>query len=66
MPGMRRREFVSAARWRGGGVAARGERAATGDAGDRIPQLGRRLPTGAPLLSSFRKVDETATSKAKT
>ena len=42
MPGMRRREFVSAARRRGGGVAARGARAAAADAGDRLswPRLG--------------------------
>ena len=38
MPGMRRREFVSAARRRGGSVAARGARAAGGDAGDRVSQ----------------------------
>ena len=36
MPGMRRREFVSAARRRGGCVAARGACAAAGNAGDRI------------------------------
>ena len=34
MFGMRRREFVSAARRRGCSVAARGARAAAGDAGD--------------------------------
>ena len=34
MPGMRRREFVSAARRRGGGVAARGARAAAGELAD--------------------------------
>ena len=38
MPGMRRREFVSAARRRGRGVAARGARAAANDAGDRLPR----------------------------
>ena len=43
MPGMRRREFVSAARRRGGGVAARGARAAAGDAGDRVLSTPRRL-----------------------
>ena len=37
MPGMGRREFVSAARRRGSFMAAGGGRAATGDAGDRIP-----------------------------
>ena len=36
---MRRREFITPARRRGGGgVAARGARAADGDAGDRIPR----------------------------
>ena len=38
MPGMRRREFVSAAQRRGGGVAAGRAGAAAGDAGDRVPQ----------------------------
>ena len=45
MPGMRRREFVSAVRRRGCGVADGGEGAAAGDAGDRFPQqcFGRRV-----------------------
>ena len=67
MPGMRRREFVSAARRRGGGVAARGARAAAGDAGDRVSLAGvacelstrrRRIPP--------RPAAKPATSRAKT
>ena len=44
MPGMRRREFVSAARRRGGRLAARGASAAGGDAGDWVssPRIARR------------------------
>ena len=38
MLSVRRRDFRSAARWRGGGMASRGERPTAGDAGDRIPQ----------------------------
>ena len=54
MPGMRRREFVSAARRRGGGVAARGARAAAGDAGDWVSQ--RQSPEVlAELLRWFRQ-----------
>ena len=36
---MKRREFITFARRRGGSVAARGARAAAGDAGGRIPPL---------------------------
>ena len=35
---MRRREFITPSRRRGGSVAARGAGAAAGDAGDRVPQ----------------------------
>jgi hypothetical protein len=35
MPGMRRREFITLLRGAGSCVAARGARAAVGDAGDR-------------------------------
>jgi hypothetical protein len=35
---MRRREFITPAQWRGGGLAARGRRAAAGDASDRLSQ----------------------------
>ena len=38
MLGMRRRDFVSAARRRGGGVADRGARAADEEANCRFPQ----------------------------
>ena len=52
MPGMRRREFVSAARRRGGGVAARGARAAGGqDRARWIPKAdGRQRPLGIAAL----------------
>ena len=35
---LKRRDFIDVARRRGGGVAARGERAAADDAGDRVPR----------------------------
>ena len=38
MSDMRRRQFITLLGGRGGRVAARGARAATGDAGDRISQ----------------------------
>ena len=51
---MRRREFISASRRRGGRLAARGARAAAGDAGDRVSQLSRRLRP-SHLSAAFRK-----------
>ena len=55
MPGMRRREFVSAARRCGGGVAARGARAAAGDAGDRVSRQPRRLTRSRTVCAHFAK-----------
>src|SRR5215831_21161627 len=43
-------KILSRARWRGGGVAARGASAAGRDAGDRIPQ--RRIARGVCALRS--------------
>ena len=51
---MRAARVHHAARRRGGGVAARGARAAAGDAGDRVPQ--RRLAAiRTALLAAFRQ-----------
>ena len=53
MPGMRRREFVSAARRRGDGVAARGARAAAG----KVPRFGVLLfsnPQTDPQMEVLR------------
>ena len=55
MFGMRRREFVSAARRRGG-VAARGARAAAGDAGDRLSR--------AALAQGFENLPEAVAGRA--
>ena len=50
---MRRREFITLARWCGGGVAARGTRAATG----KVPRLGVLLfsnPETDPQMEVLR------------
>ena len=44
-----------AARRRGGGVAARGARAAAGDAGDRVPQSTRRRTVRGAVCAEFRQ-----------
>src|SRR5262249_15211023 len=47
-------KILSHARRRSGDVAARGARAAVGDAGDRVPQ--RHMPDGyAPYVAAFRQ-----------
>ena len=52
---MRAARVHHAARRRGGGVAARGARAAAGDAGDRVPQQPHRLTRIADRLRGFRQ-----------
>ena len=53
-PGSEPAQIHHAARRRGGGVAARGARAAAGDAGDRFPQR-RVADTNADRLRGFRQ-----------